>query len=314
MLVADLAVSSVFVFAVFAGSWPGLLIGVLVVSAGLAATIVTVSRVITGRRRVLGAVTVTVTLAAVGAYAVLNGILAPMTAQQDWSLHLLACTLAAGVLGLFLGPWPLRIIGAVAAAGLITVITVLPTSAERAATQYAESQIQEAQDRVERFRSDGTHPIVTELEGWSNARVRATGGDAMTWMVSDEGAVADVLVTGHVDENAMDPIAPCTWISHPGDTEVPAPGALPSWCVKTETGWVRTDGTGFAVVRDSTLIALNPSDEFGVRDAGGTRAATAQEVAALATSLRPMTEAEVETWILPSYGREDSPAVLTPGL
>lgn len=126
MLVADYAVSSVFLFALFSASWPGLLFGVLILAVALAATIATISRALTGRPHVLGALTVTVMITAVGAYAVLTGSLVPMTTQQDWPLHLLVCTLAAGTLGLFLGPWPLRVVGAVSAMALFAAMSLLP--------------------------------------------------------------------------------------------------------------------------------------------------------------------------------------------
>lgn len=82
MLVADYAVSSVFLFALFSASWPGLLFGVLILAVALAATIATISRALTGRPHVLGALTVTVMITAVGAYAVLTGSLVPMTTQR----------------------------------------------------------------------------------------------------------------------------------------------------------------------------------------------------------------------------------------
>jgi hypothetical protein len=314
LVVADYVVSSVTVFALVSGSLPALVIGVLLAACVLTIVLVAVSRVISGRLHVAGAVLVTLTLAVAGGYGFATGNLAPVGTQQNVSLHLLVCALAAGVFGLFLGPWPIRIGGGLAAAALVASLVLMPTAQERAATQYADEQHQAVLEQRDYFRQEGTSPVVTDLEHWSNARLRATGSDAMTWMISDDGAIADVLVTGHVDEATMDPDAPCTWVQRQGDYDIPAPGALPSWCVKTETGWARTDGTGISFVRDGTLIGLNTSDEYDIVRLGGTRAATPEEIAALAASLRPMTEAELEKWVLPTYAGLESPEVATDGL
>ena len=237
-----------------------------------------------------------------------------MGTQQGVALHVLVCALVAGVFGLFLGPWPLRIAGALAAAALVAVLALMPSASERAAVQYAEEQQRAVQEQRDYFRNEGTRPVVTDLAGWSNVQVQADGGGATTWMVSDDGAVADVLVIGHVDEATLDPQFPCVSIQRDGDDETPAPGALPSWCVKTEAGWLRSDGTGISLVRDGTLISLNTSDEWDIVNAGGKRPATSEEVAALATSLRSMTGAELEKWVLPTYSGVNSAVVDTPGL
>lgn len=312
MLTADAAVSSLVVVAMLGGV--PFLIGIPIVAVMLILSISGLSRVVTGRWHVLGAVTSTIALVWAGAYGLLNGILLPLFIQPEWWPHALVCFLSAGLLGLFLGPVVVRIVGATSAIALIATLALLPTDADKAAEQHKQDQQQLVEEQLDYFLAEGTHPVVTDLVGWANPLVRATGGGAMTWVVSDDGAVADILVTGHVNEATMDPMAPCTWIQRQGDVGMPVDGALPDWCVKTEAGWARADGNGASFVRDGTLIAVNIGDDFDIRDTGGTRPATPEEISALVASLRPMTDAEIDKWILPTYAGIDSPVVETPGL
>lgn len=312
MLVADYVVSYLVVMAAFGG--PTILIGVPIVAVVLPAVISGLSMTLTGRLRLLGAIAVSILLGAIGAYGILNGILSPLALQQDWPLHIVLCTLCAVALWLLIGPLPFRIVGAAAALGVVILMSLLPTGSEQAAVEKAHAEEQRAAERLSYFRTDGTIPVVTDLDGWRNARLRATGVDAMTWMVSDDGAVADVLVTGNVRESEMDPLAPCTWITRTGDGWPATAGALPEWCVKTDTGWARADGTGISFVQDERLIAVNTSDGLDIREAKGQRSASVEEISALASSLRPMTADEVDRYVLPTYAGVDSPPVNTPGL
>lgn len=312
MLAADAAVSPLVVIAMFGGL--PFLIGIPVVAVMLMLSISGFSRAVTGRWHVLGAVTATIALAGAGAYGLLTGVLEPLFTQPEWWPHVLVCFLSAGLLGLFLGPVVVRIVGAISAIALIATLVLLPTSADKAAEQHAQNQQQLADEQRDYFLAEGTHPVVTDLVGWANPLVRATGGDAMTWVVSDDGAVADILVTGHVNEATMYPMAPCTWIQRQGDFGTSVNGALPDWCVKTEAGWARADGTGASFVQDGNLIAVNIGDDFDIRDTGGTRPATPEEISALVSSLRPMTDAEIDKWVLPTYAGLDSPVVEAPGL
>ncbi|ANG86408.1 hypothetical protein [Microbacterium aurantiacum] len=312
MFAADAAASYLIVLAMFGGL--PFLLGTPVVAVILTLVISVLSRAMTGRWHVLGAVTATIALAGAGAYGLLNGILNPIFTQPEWWPHALVCLLTAGLLGLFLGPVAMRIVGAISAVTLIATLVLLPTSADKAAEQHARNQQQLVNEQLDYFLAEGTRPVVTDLAGWRNPLIRATGGDAMTWVVSDDGAVADIRVTGHVNEATMDPMAPCTWIQRPGDAGGSVNGALPDWCVQTEAGWVRGDGNGASFVRDGTLIAVNIGDDYDIRDTGGSSPATPEEISALAASLRPMTDAEIDKWVLPTYAGVDSPVVRTSGL
>lgn len=312
MVAADAAASYLVVLAMFGGL--SFLLRIPVVAVILMLVISVLSRAVTGRWHVLGAVTATIALVGAGAYGLLNGILHPVFTQPEWWPHALVCFLTAGILGLFLGPVAVRIVGAISAVALVATLVLLPTSVDKTAEQHAQNQQQLLNEQRDYFLAAGTRPVVTDLAGWRNPLIRATGGDAMTWVISDDGAVADIRVTGHVNEATMDPMAPCTWIQRPGDYGTSVIGALPDWCVQTEARWVRADGNGASFVRDGTLIAVNVGDDFDIRDTGGTRPATPEEISALAASLRTMTDAEIDKWVLPTYAGVDSPVVETPGL
>jgi hypothetical protein len=312
MLAADYLASYAVVLALFGNVV--MLVVIPIAAVGLTAVIVGLSKALTGRLHIPGATAVTVLLAGVGAYGFLNGILDPLPLQTDIPLHLGICALAAVAFGLFLGPWPLRIIGALAAVAVIALISSQPTARDVAQEQYEQTQADYREENLEYFRASGVIPLVTDLDGWSNPLVRATGGDAMTWMKSDAGAVADVLVTGHVDAATLDARFPCTWIHREGDSNTETPDGMYDWCVRTAAGWERPDGTGIAFIRDGTLVTLNAGDDFDIRDTDGQRPATPEEVAALFGSLRPMTTAEVEKNILPAYDGVDTPVIETPGL
>jgi hypothetical protein len=312
MLAADYIVSTAVVLALFGN--PLMLVAIPVAAIGLAAVIVGISKALTGRLNILGAVTVTILLTALGATGFLNSALDPLPMQTDMPAHLAICALSATALGLFLRPWPLRIIGAAAGVGAVLFSSSLPTGAEEAQEYNAQLEADTRQDNLEYFDTYGVLPLVTDLDGWSNPLVRATGGDAITWMKSDTGAVADVLVSGHVDEATMDARFGCTWIHRDGDNNTPLPDGTYEWCVHTGSQWARPDGTGIAFIRDNTLVTLNAGDDFDIRDTAGDRPATAQEVAALFGSLREMTDAEVNEHIIPVYDGVETPVIETPGL
>jgi hypothetical protein len=314
MLAADYAVSYGVVIALFGG---GLVMFAVipVVAVALAAVIIGLSKALTGRMNIFGAIVVTLLLAYVGGYGLLNHVLSPAAVQNDLPLHLAICGLSALALGLFLRPWPLRILGVAAGVGVLVLITLLPVIQHIEQEQeYAQSQADVSEEKLEYFEAYGVIPLVTDLDGWSNPLVRATGGDAITWMRSDTGAVADVLVSGNVDEATIDAHFGCTWIHRDGDSNTPAPDGSYEWCVHTGNQWARPDGTGVAFIRDGTLVTLNAGDDFDIRDTAGARSATAEEVAALFGSLRQMTAAEVDEHIVPVYDGVDTPVIQTPGL
>ncbi|MET0734239.1 MAG: hypothetical protein ABWY55_01140 [Microbacterium sp.] len=314
MLIADFAVSRLFVIAAFGGG-PAMLIGIPVVGVLLILVIAGLMKAITGAYRMPAAITVAVLLGAFGAYGVLSGILDPLiwTGDETFALHVAICALTALALGLFLGPWPLRALGGGAVIAAIVILAVSPTGAEQIAQEAAESEAAQAAERLEYFRTDGTLPVLADLAGWRNARVHAAGSDAMTWVISDDGAVAQLYVAGHADP-AQVGTSPCMFISRPGDAGAASPDVLPDWCLRTATGWSRSDGTGLAFIEGDRLITVNAADEWNVTDAGGTKSATAEDVALLAAHTRTMTLAEAEEHLSDEIRSGEWAPVDTPGL
>lgn len=310
MLVADYAMSSLVMLGLYA--LPIMLIGVPVTAVLLAAALVALSAAMTGRRNVLGSVAVTLLLAGVGAYGIVSGALTPLTWLPGLPPHLLVCALCALALGVFTGPWPLRAVGAAAVLSVLAVISLAPTSAEVAEAQRAEMEAQHRQEDIDSFLEDGAHPVVTDHEGWSNPRIHPTGASAMTWVRSDAGAVATILVQASVDEPTNDDW--CYAIMRPGESDGTTTDALPPWCVETDAGWARADGTGTVSYDDGRLIAVNAASQLDAEQAGGTWPATAEDIATLAGSLRPMTDGELEQHVLPVYDSGDTPVIDAPGL
>ncbi|WP_116648709.1 hypothetical protein [Microbacterium sp. Gd 4-13] len=313
MLAADYAMSYAGVMALF--GLPFALIALPIVAAVLAAVVAWVSKAATGRWHVVGAIAVTVLLGTVVIYGFLVGILRPLVLQEDLPLHLAVCALCALTYGLFLGLWPLRILGGAAGVGLVILVSAIPTAAEESALQAAETSEQMASEQLDYYLTSGAYPFITELEGWQNTRVRPTGSEAATWLLSDDGAAAKVIANRLFEETGMDATFPCTMMSRGGDAGPATEGALPEWCVKTETGWERSDGLALAYIEDSRLVVIDTPEEYeAVFLEDSQRPANAQEIAAVAASLRPMTDAEIERWVLPVYDSVNTPEIETPGL
>jgi hypothetical protein len=69
-----------------------------------------------------------------------------------------------------------------------------------------------------------------------------------------------------------------------------------------------------AYIEGRQAVAITAADTFTVDQAGGSSSATAADIAALAASVRPMTDAEVETYILPVYDGVNTPVIDLPDL
>ncbi|GEL98140.1 hypothetical protein CTE05_16870 [Cellulomonas terrae] len=310
MVVTDYVVLHLLLLTMFWG--PVILIGIPIALVALPIAIIGVSKHLTGGSHTMGAITVSIVLAVAGVYGYQSGALS-LFGDINPTAHLLLCVLSAVTLGLFLGPWPLRGAGVAAAATLVALVLVLPTSGERAAVEHAraeaETQRQNAEARqqvTEHFLDQRAFPVLAESPGWRNPKIRATGWDAMTWMVNDVGAVATALVLAPVEESEDTTL--CAYIGRPGD------GAPADWCIRTGAVWTRADGTGVAYIDGGRAVAIKAADEFTVAQAGGSSSATAADIAALATSVRAMTDAEVETYILPVYDGVNTPVIDAPDL
>lgn len=310
MLVCDYVASASVMLALLGR--PVAMVGIPVAAVGLTAALVGLSRALLGRRSILGSASVTLLLAAIGAYGFASGILSPLGWGTDVPLHLLVCSLCAIALGAFLPPWQLRVVGIAATVAVVALIASIPTSAAIAEAERLEREAQQRQDSIEHLLERGARPVVTELEGWSHPRIHPTGDWATTWARNSAGAVATILVAADDGRPVVGDW--CHYLTRPGDAAPAGPDASPEWCVPTDTGWTRSDGTATVFHDADRLIAIRPADQNIAAQAGGTRSATAADIAALAGSLRPMSDSELERYVLPVYDGDMTPVIDTPGL
>lgn len=314
MLMVDYAVSYATVVALF-GAFPLVLVAaVLIAFVVLAAGIAVLSKVFTGRAAVLGALVTTGVLACAGAFGFVSGVLSPLVIQTNALLHVAVCALCALILGLFLGPMLLRVVGAVSVVGLVAVLALVPTPTETAAVEHASAEAARRDEVRSSWMESGKFPLVTDLAGWSNVEVRATGTDASTWVRSDTGSVARIIIQwGSV---GPDPLAPCNFIGGPGLEWDHGFDQLPSWCVRSGDQWSRSDGSAvytFDAGTGTTMWIM----AFGGYDAervGGSTAASAEDIAALIPSLQPMSRDDAERYLLPTFDGIDSPEVQLPDM
>ncbi|MGH3689588.1 MAG: hypothetical protein ACRDT7_05480 [Microbacterium sp.] len=314
MLLIDYAVSYATVVALFGGLPFVLIAAILIAFAVLAAGIALLSKAVTGEPTILGAIVAAGVLMCAGAFGLLTGILGPMALQTDALLHVAVCALAALTLGLFLGPMPLRVAGGVSVVALVAVLALVPTPTETAAVDRANTETDRLAEVKASWIESGKFPLVTDLPGWSNVEVRATGTDAGTWVRSDTGSVARVIVQWN--SVGPDPLAPCNFIGGPGLEWDRGSDQLPSWCVRTGDQWSRSDGSA-VYTYDAGTGTTTWIMAFGGYDAervGGSTAATAEDIAALIPSLHPMSRDDAERYLLPTFDGIDSPEVQTPDL
>ncbi|MFJ6532677.1 hypothetical protein [Microbacterium sp. NPDC091662] len=314
MLLIDYAVSYATVVALVGGLPFVLIAAVLIAFAVLAAGIAVLGTAFTGRPAILGGVVAAGVLTCAGAFGLLSGILGPLALQTDALLHVAVCTLAALTLGLFLGPMPLRLVGAVSVVVLVAVLALVPTPTETAAVDRANAESDRLAEVKTSWIESGNFPLVTDLPGWSNVEVRATGTDAATWVRSDTGSVARIIIQWNAVD--PDPLAPCNFIGGPGLEWDQGSEHLPSWCVRTGNRWSRSDGSA-VYTHDAGTGTTMWIMAFGGYDAervGGSTAATAEDIAALIASLHPMSRDDAEHYLLPTFDGIDSPEVQTPGL
>lgn len=312
MLVMDYGVSYATVVALVSGSI-ALIIGAVVTGFVLLVLLVaTLSKVLTGKPTILGAIAAAALLTWAGGFGVVSGVLRPLALQEDALLHVAVCAMAALSLGLFLGPWPLRIAGALSAIGLITLLALGPSPAESAAVERAEAAAEELDAARAQWLASGRFPLVTDLPGWSNVEVRATGSDAETWVRSEAGAVARIITQW--DTPAPDALAPCNFIGGPALEWDRGHGQLPTWCINSGNRWERSDGSAVFVFDEGTTTWITAHGGYEAERVGGTEPASAQDIAALFGSLRTMSHEDAERYLLPTFDGINSPEVRAPGL
>ncbi|MFL2001380.1 MULTISPECIES: hypothetical protein [unclassified Microbacterium] len=312
MLLVDYGVSYATVAGLFSGSI-ALIIGAVV--AGfvlLVGVVVALSKVLTGESTIFGAIAAAALLTWAGAFGFLNGILRPLALQEDVLLHLAVCGMASLFVGLFLGPWPLRIAGALSAVGLVTLLALTPTPAETVAVEQEKAAAEDLDAARAQWLDSGRFPLVSDLPGWSNVEVRATGSDAGTWVRSEAGAVAQIITQW--DSPEPDPLAPCNFIVGPGLEWDQGYGQLPTWCVNSGNRWERSDGSAIFVFDSGTTTWIKAYGGYDAERVGGSEPASPQDIAALLGSLRTMSREDAEQYLLPTFDGMNSPEVRTPGL
>jgi hypothetical protein len=312
MLLVDYGVSYASVVAMVADSLPLLIVAIVVGFVLLAASIIALSKIFLGRLSILGAAVTTGFLAWAGAFGFLNGVLHPLALQEGVLLHVAVCGMSALSLGLFLGPWPLRIAGAISMVGLIAGLALTPTPMETAVIERESAEAERVQTVRSEWIDSGRFPLVTDLPGWSNVEVRATGTDAGTWVRSDTGAVAQIITQW--DAPPPDPVGPCNFIGGPGLDWDRGVDQLPTWCIRSGNQWARADGSAIYSYDDGTATWMIALGGYEAERVGGSTAATAQDISALFPSLRTMSREEAEHYLLPTFDGMNSPEVRTPGL
>ena len=202
--------------------------------------------------------------------------------------------------GLILGPGPLRIVGAIAAAALLVTVVAIPLMGQvrerEAQTARDEQAAREAQAQrlatFEQFIVDGVHPMTLDA-----ARATVTGYDlewaGRTFVVTDGGGA--VLVSIHDWNETVDPLFRCTSLGGPGQqlwTDTLEDFA--EWCTVSGDDAALVDGTGLSQIRGDRLVTVSamlfPRE---IEEWGATRPANAAEVREIFDALRPMTEAEL---------------------
>lgn len=208
--------------------------------------------------------------------------------------------------GLILGPTPLRIVGVIAAAALLTTVVAVPVigqmrerEAQAARDEQAarEAQVQRLAN-FEQFILDGTHPMTLDA-----ATPMVTGydleGAGRTFVVTDGGGA--VLVAIYDWNETADPLRRCTALGGPGQQlTTDTLEDFAEWCRVSGDDAALVDGTGLSQIRGDRLVTVSamlfPRE---VEEWGATRPANATEVREIFDALRPMTEAELREEFAP---------------
>jgi hypothetical protein len=278
------------------GMFGGLLaLAILLVTVVLATALISVTLSgFTGRRNLPAAITATLVAhgalgIAIFGFGTVPVIWVPPGFDLIYVLIAVPCTL---MLGLFLGGWRTRVIGACGALILaIGSVWILLPEPEPAGLSQAELQ---RDANFEGYIGGGLFPMVADVPGGRIAAVLPNAGPDQTLNLTADGGVIEVTVDrGPIVSNPA--VNPCWYLSD-GTVEVTETDTLEdyaSWCVRDQDEWRLVDGTGYARMDGGTLIAVKAALDQHVDVAGGNRPASASEVQVAWDTLRLMTEAEV---------------------
>lgn len=286
-----------FVVLAFGGMIGLAVLAVAVVVAGAAVAAVVFA--FTGRRRIGAAITVTLLAFVATAVCIVGFGSIPMIWVGFELAHLIVAVESALVLGMFLEPLWLRLVGAMSLVALMVAGAVLLAPEEPTSTPEADTvaDAQQIEADYESFLENGPFPMVADLPGATIVDLPDDSGSLRTLMITEGGGVLEILRQQR--EPTEPDIFPCWTLTrddpplHPGD----ALADYASWCVKEGDLWRMVDGTGLASRDDGDLVALRAAFDADVAVAGGSRPANAEEIAAAWAALRPMTEAEVRRYV-----------------
>jgi hypothetical protein len=299
-----------FVALIFGGILGLLLVPVYL--AGTVALVVLISWKFTGRRRIAAAITVTI--AAVVSLALAFGEFStiPMIwVQPGFELvNLLVAIAAALLLGAFIGPLWLRVIGGASAVAIV-FFWCLALAPEQ---EPVPDQPISLDAEYDAFADWNSLSLVSAVPGSSLMSLESFGSPAhVSWIrTADDGVLSiSVDITGPGQEIAH--VYPCWMISDnnmdltPEDTIAD----YSDWCVSTDYGWARVDGMGFVRLDGTTLIAVRSVESTQIASIGDGQGhpATGAEVAAAFDALRPITDEELRGYFLQTVHPEaDEPA------
>lgn len=282
---------------------------VLVVGSGLIAI---ASRTIQGRSRLTGAITVTILSVGSAVADLLHGTLASDSLNY-LATRAVVVALCAVTLGLFLGPWLWRVIGFVAAVTAVILSVAIATRDEPPVAPPVNVSMPGDRERFEEYLTSGVFPLVTELPGWANARVVATGGSATTWAINDAYEVITISVSS-VPTGAERDATACMFIARASDLWQVPQGVLPEWCQSAGDRWTRPDNLGIAFIQGDRLIGLTSPEASSAVDAGGLTGGSVEQLAEMEGTLRAMTVVEVDRYLRAVFRGDESLPVATPGL
>lgn len=266
----------------------------ILVPIGVAAAISVILYLCTGRKHIGASVTVTlIAFVSLGIAFFSFGTVPMIWVQPGFELvYVLIAVPSALCLGLFLGTWPLRAIGA-AGLVLLTAGAVWVTAPEPVPDVASEAQLQEDAN-FEAYVASGLFPMVADVPGGTIGGVVPDGGPPRTLSVTADGGVVEVVIDRYpITTNPS--TVPCRYLSDTSRIldETDTLEEYADWCVADGDIWRLTDGTGYARMDGDSLVAVRSAIPQNVRTDEGERPANPAEVLEAWNSLRMMTEAEV---------------------
>ncbi len=278
--------------AVLFGAFVGL-VGIVIVMVLVVVVLATIIKAATGRRRVGAAIAVTLFAGVAQAVALAHfGQIPMMWVQPGLDLvYPVIAVFGALALGLFLGPWRVRVAGAVAA---LSIVVVAVSVFKSEPVGFDPSNGSSPKEELARFTMLNSGTLVADAPGFEVVRVRRSGAYT-AWEKTPGGGVVQISYDVRPPDEDVASVYPC-WTLRYGQMGLKSTDAIEDfadWCVPDDEGWARTDGTGFTRLRDGEYVTVKSADDVNVRFAGAPRTANPADVALALATLRPITEDEM---------------------